>query len=77
MMKAKAKTIKRKKDPNKYPKGWNAKRVKELIHYYDHQTDEEAVAEAEAAYNTPGYTMMQVPVALVPEVRKLIARKAG
>ena len=34
-------------------------------------------AELEAAMSDPKYTMMQVPVELVPAVRKLIAKRVG
>ena len=52
-----------KADPSPYPKGWNRKRTAALIEYYENQTDDEAIAEAEAAYNAIKTTMMQVPVA--------------
>ena len=61
------------KDPNKYPRGWTAARVRRVIDYYERQTDEEAVAEDEAA-SKRNVTLMQVPVKLVPTVRRLIAR---
>jgi hypothetical protein len=35
----------------KYPPGWDEARVGKLAEYYDNQTDEEAVAEIEAALN--------------------------
>jgi hypothetical protein len=31
------------------PPGWDEKRVQELLDHYEHQTDEEAAAEHEAA----------------------------
>ena len=65
------------KDSSPYPKGWNRKRVQAVINYYDHQSDDEAIAEAEAAYNNITIAMMPVPVDLVPKVQKLIARRAG
>lgn len=36
-----------------FPPGWNAARVQDLVDYYDHQTDEEAAAEHEAALSRP------------------------
>jgi len=36
------------KDPNKYPPGMNAQRVRAIIDHYDNQTEEEALAEDEA-----------------------------
>jgi hypothetical protein len=63
-----------KKDPNRYPKGWNRQRVQAVIDHYENQTDDEAIAEAEAAYREPKTTMMQIPNELVPKVQKLIAK---
>ena len=64
-----------KKDPSPYPKGWDRKRADALIDYYENQSDADAIAEAEAAYQSTETTMMQVPVELVPKVEKLIAAK--
>jgi hypothetical protein len=58
-------------DPNRYPPGWNAERVRDTIAHYDRQADDEVVAEDEAAAETA----MGVPRELVPEVRDLIARR--
>jgi len=61
------------KDPNKYPRGWNRKKVQELIDRYENQTEDEAVAEAEAAFNDPDQTVVLVPRALLPKVNKLLS----
>lgn len=61
-------------DPNRYPKSWDAKRVQAVIDHYDNQTDEEAIAEADAAYRTGAVTMMAIPVELVPKVIRLIGK---
>ncbi|MCZ7400262.1 MAG: hypothetical protein O8C62_11430 [Candidatus Methanoperedens sp.] len=58
----------------KYPKGWDEERVKRVLSHYEKQTEDEAVAEDEAAYETRTQTAMDIPVQLVPEVRKLIAK---
>jgi hypothetical protein len=63
-----------KKDPNRYPKGWNRRKVQAIIDHYDHQTDDEAISEAEAPYHSNRVTMIGVPVDLVPKIQKLIAR---
>ena len=65
------------RDPNRYPKGLDRAKVQELVEHYESQTDDEAIAEAEAAYHNPASTMMEVPVSLVPKVQKLIAKRAG
>jgi hypothetical protein len=62
----------------KYPAGWNEQRVKRVLAHYEQQTDDEAVAEDEAAYESTTHTAMEVPVDLVPAVRELLAkRRAG
>jgi hypothetical protein len=58
-----------------YPDGWDAERVRRVLEHYEAQSDEEAVAEDEAAYETTTHTAMEVPVDLVPAVRELIARR--
>jgi hypothetical protein len=63
---------------SKYPAGWDEERVRRVLEHYEAQTDEEAVAEDEAAYEATTHTAMEVPVELVPIVRELIAkRRAG
>jgi hypothetical protein len=59
----------------KFPPGWDEKRVRQVIAHYDRQTEDEQFAEIEAAYEAEGITMMAVPTELVPEVRALLARK--
>ena len=54
--------------------GWDAKKVKALADYYDNQTDEEAIAEAEAALEAEGQTLVMVPSELMPTIRALIAK---
>jgi hypothetical protein len=60
-----------------YPAGWDEARVQRLLEHYEQQSDEEAVAEDEAAYENPGHTMMSIPVDLVPAVRELLAKRKG
>ena len=59
---------------NKFPDGWDEERVKRVMTHYDRQTEEEAVAEDEAAM-APSETVMSVPRELVPVVRDLIAKR--
>lgn len=59
----------------KYPAGWDEERVRRVLEYYETQSEEEAVAEDEAAYETITHTAMEVPVNLVPVVRELIAKQ--
>lgn len=62
----------KKEAKNQFPPGWDEARVRDVLEYYENQTEEEAVAEDEAAFADS--TMMAVPPPLVPEVRELIAR---
>ena len=55
------------------PAGWDEERVRRVLEYYETQSEEEAVAEDEAAYEAITHTAMEVPVGLVPVVRELIA----
>jgi len=59
---------------NRFPEGWDEKRVREVLRHYESQTEDEAVAEDEAAWETRGQTVMEIPTDLVPEVRALIAK---
>ena len=58
----------------KFPKGWDEKRVRQVLAHYESQSEEEAVAEDEAAYETSSQTVMIVPKELVPTIGKLIAK---
>lgn len=58
----------------KFPVGWDESRVEKLIHHYESQSEEEAVAEDEATLADPKQTVMEVPSELVPAVRELIAK---
>ena len=59
----------------KFPPGWDEERVKRVIEHYESQSEEEAVAEDEAALDSSAVTVMNIPQELIPEVRELIARR--
>jgi hypothetical protein len=59
----------------KFPPGWDEKRVREVIAHYENQTEDEEFAEIEAALEAEDVTLMAIPTELVPEVRALLARK--
>ena len=59
----------------KFPPGWDEERVRRVLEHYEQQSDDEAVAEDEAAYESTTHTTMEVPVELVPEVRELLAKR--
>lgn len=59
---------------SKFPPGWDEERVRQVLSYYEEQTEDEAVAEDEAAFEENLRTVMEVPKELVPAIRELIAR---
>ncbi len=58
----------------RFPPGWDEKRVRKVLAHYGEQTEEEAIAEDEAAFEDSDQTFMEIPNALVPTVRELIAK---
>ena len=62
------------KKASHFPRGWDEGRVRRVLRHYQDQSDAEAVAEDEAAFGKPSHTAMKVPIALVPEVRRLLAK---
>jgi hypothetical protein len=59
----------------RFPPGWDEDRVRRVLQHYESQSDEEAVAEDEAAYEKITHTTMEVPVELVPLIRELIGKR--
>ena len=59
---------------SEFPKGWDEERVRNVLAHYERQTEEEAVAEDEAAFADENETVMTVPRHLVAAVRELIAK---
>jgi hypothetical protein len=57
----------------RFPPGWDEERVRRVLEHYDQQSEEEAVAEDEAAFEGRKETVMEVPTDLVAEVRRLLA----
>ncbi len=58
----------------KFPPGWDEERVRKILAHYEGQTEDEAVAEDEAAFEDQDQTIMEVPNELVPAIRELIAQ---
>lgn len=59
---------------NEFPEGWDEERVRQLLAYYEQQTDEEAIAEDEAAFERTDQAIVQVPHELLPLIREIIAK---
>jgi hypothetical protein len=62
---------------NRFPKGWDEERVKRVLDHYESQTEDEAVAEDEAAWEDATQTFVEVPNELIPAVRELLAKKVA
>lgn len=65
------------KKRNRFPKGWNEARVREVLEHYESQTEDEAVAEDEAAFRTRDQAVMVVPKRLVAAITKLISTQSN
>lgn len=59
---------------SRFPPGWDEARVKRVLAHQEEQTEEEAMAEDEAAFEDQSQTVMEIPKELVPTVRELIAK---
>jgi hypothetical protein len=59
---------------NRLPPGWDEERVRKVLAHDEEQTEAEALVEDEAAFEDPTQTVMEVPTALVPAIRELIAK---
>ncbi len=57
----------------RFPDGWDEGRVQRLLQHYESLTDEEAIAEDEAAFEDATQTVMEIPNELVPSVRALLS----
>jgi type II secretory pathway component PulC len=58
----------------RFPEGWDEARVQRVLAHYETQTEAEAVAEDESAFEAPDQTLVGVPRDLVPAVREMIAK---
>jgi len=56
------------------PAGWTEDKVQKVLKHYEGQSAEDAAIEDERAYKDHKQTFIEVPVELVPSVRKLLAR---
>jgi hypothetical protein len=59
---------------NRLPPGWDEEKARRGLAHYEHQGEDEALAEDEAGAE-PSETAMNVPYDLLPKVRELIAKR--
>ena len=64
-------------EKQRFPQGWSEERVRKVLEDYESQTEEEAVAEDEAALEDLDCTVMEIPVELVPAVRELLGKQGA
>jgi len=58
----------------RFPKGWDEQRLKKLLAELDARSEEEWIAADEAAASgNEEQTVVTVPTALMPEIRRLLA----
>lgn len=57
-----------------FPDGWDQRRVTAVLDHYEGQSEDEAVAEDEAARSDPDRTIVGIPTRRAPVVRELLAR---
>ena len=58
----------------KFPPGWDEEGIEKVLRHYENQTEEEATAEDEDAFEDKNQTFVEIPNDLLPEVRSLIAK---
>ena len=59
---------------SKLPAGWDEDRVRRVLAHYEGQSEDDAVAEDEKAFENQTQTVMEIPTELVPAVRELLAK---
>jgi hypothetical protein len=62
---------------SRLPRGWDQAKVRRILRHYEGQPGNAAVAEDEVAYRTAATSVMCVPTALMPTIRRLIATYKG
>lgn len=65
------------RDTNKYPAGLSRKKVQSVIDTYSRQSTDDAIAEADAAWENSRMALVRVPLELVREVERLVATRSA
>jgi hypothetical protein len=65
----------KKMSPNRFPPRWDQERVDRLLSPYESLTEEEQVAEDEAALECEEQTVISIPTHLLPAVRKILKNR--
>ncbi len=64
-------------NPSRSPRRWKETKIRRVLAHYEKQTPDEATTEDEASYRSRRFSLVSVPVKLLPAVRKMIAKNAG
>ncbi len=59
---------------NRFPPGWDEERVRKVLEGYESQTEDQALAGDEAAFDDQTQAVMKIPNELIPAVRELIVK---
>jgi hypothetical protein len=70
----KSKTTRKSDDLKVFPPGWDYQRAKSIAEHY-HSLKDQSVLDDSAASGRVGSVWMEIPEEMVPQVRKMIARK--
>ncbi|MGH9841053.1 MAG: hypothetical protein ACREEM_20040 [Blastocatellia bacterium] len=63
-----------KMDQSQFPPGWDDERTRRVLAHYETQSEGEALAEDEVAFEQQTDTVIEVPASLLPAIREMIAR---
>ena len=59
-----------------FPEGWDETRIRRILDHYESQTEDEAMAEDQQAWEDKAGTFIEIPNDLLPAVRQLLAIKS-
>ena len=62
---------------NIFPPGWDEERVSRIPQCYESRSEDEALAEINAAFENADYSVILIPDELVPTVRNLLAEHSA
>lgn len=58
----------------RFPRGWDEEKVRQVLAHYETQTDDQAAAEDVSALRRSRQTLVQVPTELMPVIREILAQ---
>ena len=64
----------KRKDPNRYPPNLDAKKIADIIAYYDARNEVDLMEDENHEFLYEPTSWVEVPLELLPQVRKLISK---